>query len=119
MVPRSSGKDPYKLLIIPLTKQHKKSALHANVAILVFDTALKRTTATKLFISSYDLTPAEAQLALELAQGTSVEEFSTARNISVNTTRSQLRAIFAKTETSRQPELVSFLLRAVAGVNLK
>lgn len=118
-IPRLSGKRPYSLVVVPLSRLEKKRTLNADVAILLFDMAFKKTTAVKLFISSYSLTAAEAQLALALAQGNSIEEFSKNRRVSINTARTQLRSIFAKTETSRQPELIGLLLRSVAGVNLK
>lgn len=118
-VGRPSEKPPYSIMAIPMSDLKRGSLESANVAVLIFDPSIKKTTAIRLFTSSYDLTKAEAMLALELAQGTSMEAFAAKRDISITTARTQLRSIFAKTETSRQPELVSLLLRSIAGMNLE
>jgi DNA-binding CsgD family transcriptional regulator/PAS domain-containing protein len=60
----------------------------------------------------FQLTRAEAGLALHLAQGASLADASGALDIAYNTARSHLRAIFAKTGTHRQVQLIT-LLRAV------
>jgi DNA-binding CsgD family transcriptional regulator/PAS domain-containing protein len=59
----------------------------------------------------FGLTPAEADLAVGLADGLTITEIATLRRVSVNTLRVQLRALLRKTGTSRQAELVSVLLR--------
>lgn len=117
-VRRPSRKRNYNLMLVPMAAQ-KSGTASSNVAVLIFDPTLKRTTATKFFATSYGLTPAEALLALELAQGTSVENFAVIRNVSVNTVRTQLSSIFAKTDTKRQGELISLLLRITAGISLE
>ena len=117
-VDRPSGKPPYTIMAVPMPNLARGVIDSANVAVMIFDPSHKKTTAIKLFMSSYDLTNAEAALALELAQGTSMEEFAEKRKVSITTARSQLRSVFAKTDTSRQPQLVSLLLRSVAGVTL-
>lgn len=59
----------------------------------------------------FQLTRAEAALAVHLAQGAILADAASALDITYNTARSHLRAIFAKTGTHRQVELVT-LLRA-------
>jgi len=59
----------------------------------------------------FDLTPAEARLAQHLACGDSVEEVAQTLHIKMTTARTQLAAIFAKTETRRQAKLVAILSR--------
>lgn len=59
----------------------------------------------------FGLTPAEADLAVGLADGLTITEIASLRRVSVNTLRVQLRALLRKTGTSRQAELVSVLLR--------
>jgi DNA-binding CsgD family transcriptional regulator len=61
--------------------------------------------------SLFDLTPAEARLAQRLASGDTVEEVAKALHIKMTTARTQLAAIFAKTETRRQAKLVAILCR--------
>lgn len=62
----------------------------------------------------FGLTNAEARLAVLLAGGATVTEAAAAHQVSVATVRSQLAAIFAKTRTSRQVELVVLISRLSA-----
>jgi len=60
------------------------------------------------------LTRAEAVLALQLADGLSLDEAAQALAIQRNTARAHLRAIFSKAGVTRQSELVRILLNSVA-----
>jgi DNA-binding CsgD family transcriptional regulator len=62
-----------------------------------------------LLAELFQLSPAEQRLAELLAQQLSPEACAERLNVSINTVRSQLRALFRKTDTSRQAELVSLL----------
>lgn len=57
----------------------------------------------------FHLTPAEAAVAAQLAQGHSLKQAAMELHTSIWTARSHLRAIFQKTNTHRQAELVSLL----------
>lgn len=59
----------------------------------------------------FQLTPAEQRLAELLCEGLLPKECATRLGISINTVRSQLRALFRKTGTERQAELVQLLTR--------
>ncbi len=72
-----------------------------------------------MFVSSYGLTQSEAEIAHALVLGGTLDEVAVTRGISRNTAKSHLHSIFAKTSTNRQSELVSLLLRSVAGINLR
>lgn len=58
----------------------------------------------------YDLTPAEARVAVLLAGGLSLEGVVDRLGIGTNTARTHLKNIFAKTDTRRQGELIRLLL---------
>ena len=62
----------------------------------------------------FGLTTAEARLAAVLAGGATVAEAAALHKVSVATVRTQLAAIFAKTHTSRQAELVMLVSRLSA-----
>lgn len=62
----------------------------------------------------FNLTRTEAEVTVQLAQGESPEAIASARGVSVETVRGQLRSVFRKTGTHRQGELVGLLAR-VAG----
>ena len=64
----------------------------------------------------YGLTPAESELTQLLIQGRTLEQAAKARKVTLNTARSQLKQVFAKTETSRQGELVHLVLAGVASL---
>ena len=64
----------------------------------------------------FQLTPAEANLAIKLARGMSLAEVSAAQNISRHTARAQLKSIFSKTGVTRQAELVRLVLKSVASL---
>ena len=64
-----------------------------------------------LLKSSFGLTNAEARLAIELARGSSLSQAAEAFGVRYQTARSQLRAVFAKTDTHRQSQLAALLAR--------
>jgi DNA-binding CsgD family transcriptional regulator len=59
--------------------------------------------------STFKLSPAEANLAMLLASGDPVETVADTLRVAKNTARTQLKAVFAKTQTHRQAELVALL----------
>ena len=61
-------------------------------------------------VSVYNLTPSEAQVAISLANGHSIDEIASASHHSAHTIRSQLKSVFRKTGVSRQSELIKLLL---------
>jgi DNA-binding CsgD family transcriptional regulator len=56
-------------------------------------------------------TPAESTIATRLAEGQSVAEICEALQIRQSTMRTHLQHLFQKTDTSRQAELIAWLLR--------
>jgi DNA-binding CsgD family transcriptional regulator len=60
---------------------------------------------------TFCLTPSEAKLACVIARGASPYIAARELNISRETARNQLKAVFAKTGTHRQSELVALLLQ--------
>lgn len=62
----------------------------------------------------YQLTPAEARLAALLAGGAELKDIAGTLGVSLNTARSQLRSVFAKTGTRRQSELIHRILTSPA-----
>ncbi len=62
----------------------------------------------------FGLTPAEARLASLLANGLSVEDAAVQLGVTRNTVRTQLQAVFAKTRTRRQGDLIRLILSTTA-----
>ncbi|WP_143130444.1 helix-turn-helix transcriptional regulator [Paraburkholderia sartisoli] len=63
-----------------------------------------------LLAAAFDLTPAECRVAHFLAGGMSPKEIATRIGVQHDTVRKQLQAIYQKTATNRQPDLVRLLL---------
>lgn len=57
----------------------------------------------------YNLTSAEAEIALPLSKGLSVQEIPTGRGVSLPTVRSQRHPVYAKLGVRRQGERVARL----------
>ena len=67
-----------------------------------------------LLASMFDLTPAEARVALAILDGDDPTKIAQRSCLSVATIRSHLKSLFAKTNTHRQAELVHLLLSTIA-----
>ncbi|MCP6151313.1 hypothetical protein NL425_26555, partial [Klebsiella pneumoniae] len=65
--------------------------------------------AARRLATTFSLTPAEAALAAALAVGASLADFAEQRGVAMSTVRSQLKALYEKTDTRRQGELVARL----------
>ena len=61
----------------------------------------------------FDLTPAEARLALHLVAGETLRSAAVKLSIAYETVRTQLKNIFNKTGTHRQAELVLVIITAL------
>jgi DNA-binding CsgD family transcriptional regulator len=62
-----------------------------------------------ILAKTFRLTPSEAKLACIIARGASTQIAARELSISPDTARNQLKAVFAKTDTHRQSELVALL----------
>ena len=62
----------------------------------------------------FSLTPAEANIAVALADGLTLSEYAELKGISIGTTRIQLKSVFAKMGINRQAELVRKLYSSVS-----
>jgi DNA-binding CsgD family transcriptional regulator len=82
-----------------------------RVILLLTDlTAPLRPEATQL-CAAFGLTVAEAKLAAKLASGVGIDGAAASLGVSRETARTQLKAVFAKTNTRRQAELAALVAR--------
>ncbi len=79
--------------------------------LIVKDPSKAGRPAKQVLASLYGLTPAEAAVAVALAEGQSLKTYADTQSVTVHTVRNQLKAIFGKTGTSRQADLVALLGR--------
>ena len=84
---------------------------NAKVLMLFGDPEPPGEDLSRLLISSLGLTGAEARIAIEIASGSSLAQAAEKLGIGYETARSQLRAVFAKTDTHRQSQVATLITR--------
>ncbi|MEQ9472042.1 MAG: helix-turn-helix transcriptional regulator [Roseitalea porphyridii] len=109
-LPRGGEKHPLALSVQSLLIGEDKKPY---VVIFVKDPCVDPNLSHDQLMDVFSLTQSEAHLALHLAKGGSLQEYSDQSHLSLNTVRTHLKHIFIKTDTKRQPELVSLILRSV------
>lgn len=107
------AESPLPILVTPMHANLITSDLDyegAKVAVFLSDPNLQQPISVDNLVSVYNLTPSEAQVAISLANGHSIEEIAKQSHHSSHTIRSQLKSVFRKTGVSRQSELIKMLL---------
>lgn len=113
-VSRRSGGAPYSVVVSPVRGLPAISTADPVAVALISDpTAAVDSRSLEGYLG---LTPAEAGVALALCFGQPMNEIAKSRGVSIETVRSHLKRIMAKTGTARQAELVSLLLRGPLAV---
>ena len=114
---RPSGAGHYGMMIRPAAGSVEAEEPTVSPAVAVFISVEESSqtpppieTIRKLF----ELTHKEAQLALCLANGRSLQEAAGDLGITLNTARAHLRSTFSKTGIDRQARLVRAILKSVA-----
>ena len=111
LVSRPSGRRPYVVLVTPLQAGRRLvDDRHPAVALFVSDPERMPELPAARLSRLYGLTPAEAQLALQVAGGHDLREIAAMSTRTMNTIRTQLKQIFLKTGTTRQADLVRLLM---------
>lgn len=100
---------PCVMHLLPLRRDGRARFDSDGFIIIVADPANRSVPKAGLLKLVFDLTPAEAGLAAELARGQSLQEIAAGRHIAYATARTQLRSIFAKVGCTRQGELIALL----------
>jgi DNA-binding CsgD family transcriptional regulator len=107
---RRPGRKPLAVSIFPFTEG---TASPIGIEKLAFVTITDPEAATgpspEEMRTIFGLTKSESRLAKLIADGSSLPEICEAMEITVNTARTHLKRIFAKTDTSRQTELLKLL----------
>jgi DNA-binding CsgD family transcriptional regulator len=118
---RTSGKRPLQLVATPLSMSVSALGSHRvdvdlNAVALCFISGHEHQTqdAHAVLPQIFGLTPSETRLAVSLLDGGSLTEFAARHGVSVNTAKTQLASLFAKTGAHRQGEVVT-ILRAACG----
>jgi DNA-binding CsgD family transcriptional regulator/PAS domain-containing protein len=116
-VARPSGRAPLSLLATPVRDLHAQLPLPGlPAAMLLVSGGDEPTTppqqAAARLQALFGLTPTEARVALQVAQGASGPEAAAALGIGAGTVHAHLKSIFAKTGVRRQSGLARLLTRS-------
>jgi DNA-binding CsgD family transcriptional regulator len=111
IVVRRPGKPITIARTLPVHVAARNPFLGARVLLVFSEAKVGARLSADYLGGIFGLTPTEARLATSLAQGHSLELIAHDHKISLATARNQLKAVFLKTDTHKQSELVALLLR--------
>ena len=95
--------------VIPVRLSARDIFLRCAAVLAMTPVTAPRAPPVELVQSLFDLTPAEARVARSLASGRTVEDIASDGGVSLNTVRTQVRGVLAKTGCDRQVEVVALL----------
>lgn len=111
-IERVDERPPYVLYAWPLARERRSLVPdHAAALVTLIDPLVGPSRPVHLWRAAFALTQREAEIAAALVAGQTPDEISATLGVTINTTRVHLRQIFAKTQTTRQAELVQLLSR--------
>lgn len=102
----SASRRPPIAVIVPMHNGGEEQAL-----VLLRQSSATNAALVHSLRQLFRLSPAEAAIAMSLATGADLHEIAEERNVKLNTLRSQIASIMAKTNTRRQAELVALVAR--------
>ena len=109
---RPSLRRPYGILVAPAPVLPLGFGIaHAAAILFVFDPECEFVPPRDLLQQLFGLTRTEAQLAISLSSGAALETAADGLGITYQTARSYLKAVFTKTRTRRQAQLVALISR--------
>jgi DNA-binding CsgD family transcriptional regulator len=87
------------------------AASPAGLLLLVVDPEQWLAPPQDMLMQTFDLTRAEADVAIGIVSGRALAEIAINRDIKIGTVRAHLKAVFAKTHTRSQADLTGALMR--------
>lgn len=113
---RRTGRRPLMATIMPAFTAERMDRPEVAIAYL-FDPEQDLTSLVEPACKYYGLSASETRLTCRLSAGDSLAEAAESLNVREQTARSCLKQVFLKTETNRQAELVSLMLKSAVRVN--
>ena len=104
---------PHLCELFPLPRRAWSFGFEPRALVVVQQPAEFGGTEQTLVARWLDLTPAEADIALQAANGMSRDDIARRRGTSAATTNDQFKSIFRKADVSRESELVALINRAL------
>jgi DNA-binding CsgD family transcriptional regulator len=111
IVARRETKKPVLIRVLPVHGAASSPFLGARVILVLRDLEAARRPPLEILSEAFSLTAAEAKVASKIAAGSSPEEIADALQVSRETVRNQIKAIFGKTGAHRQSELAALIAR--------
>jgi DNA-binding CsgD family transcriptional regulator len=108
-VPRSSTRSAFVAHIVPMRGRGRDIFSGAELLLYLTPVIQQAGPPPEILQALFDLSPAEARVAAMITAGHSVKTIAERLAVQPNTIRAQLKAVFSKTGTGRQPELVNLL----------
>ena len=111
IVVRRMERQPLVIRVLPVAGPARTPILGASALLVISDLNRRAQPQPSVLAETFGLTRAETRLASIMAAGISIERAAGQLGLSRETVRNQLKAVFAKTTTNRQSELVALLSR--------
>lgn len=111
IVARRENKKPILIKVLPVHGAAATPFLGARAILVLRDLEAERRPPLEVLAEALSLTSAEAKVASLVAAGASPEEIAVELQVSRETVRNQIKAIFGKTGTHRQSELAALVAR--------
>jgi len=116
-ISRPSGKRPYHLVVVPLSPGRHCESRRPAAMVIVFDPEAEPSATLERCYELFGFTRAEAEVALGVMQGRSIEQIAAAMGNSVATVRNLLKRVFQKAGVNRQNELTRLMLHSALVVD--
>jgi DNA-binding CsgD family transcriptional regulator len=117
---RPSGRRPLAVLVAPLHIKPRWFVYRQPRAIVfVVDPERAPIVPEKYLQRLYNLTPAEAAVAVRILRGEGLQAVADGLRITLATVCTHRQRVFEKTGTKRQAELVRLILEGAAGIGLE
>ncbi|MEO0497528.1 MAG: PAS domain-containing protein [Pseudomonadota bacterium] len=112
-IPRSSGLPPYRLVVEPGHVTSMRSDGANTVVVVLEDPSRDIALEIEHLKDGFDLTAAEARVALLMTKGQSASEMARSSGVSIATIRTQIQRVLNKSGARRQIDLVRILSRYI------
>lgn len=119
-LPRTEALNPLHVRVNPIWKNDAPFSIQALsrpvAAVYITDPDRPQETPAELLQRMFGLTPKEALFLHYLTRGLEVAEAADQMGVTQNTARTHLKSLFAKTDTSRQADLVKLVVTSPAWI---
>jgi DNA-binding CsgD family transcriptional regulator len=119
-ISRSSARQPYTVQVLPVRMNRVYAGNKAAAAlILIIDHGCEAQLEAADLRDAYNLTPAEARVALLVLKGHGLQFVADKLRVGLSTVRVHLQRVFEKTQTHRQVELAKLLVELEATLTFR